>query len=313
MEYQDSPFIRYLVPVVKESKLMSSRTNRKFFDAMWNNLNEVGLPCGGIELTLKKEGFHLDQATVCLGKVDTQVAVAEHGFKKVKPKDEVWHSHSPGLFKKFVGLAIDRSKRAYTKEQVEGDINSLTYVSKKVKTQAIKFANKVIENGHKVLCLGMPVSWNPFGNKIKVYCLPKTHKKGAVYYSDVVSFAKEMGCSENLEILSDLYDLEDAQTRYISFDIDNKGVKNKIGVEVCSEHTDFCFSIVDWLKVKNFTNESHSIKSPNGFHHLKLTFSKGRITPKLYFSIGYERFKAQQPKVVNSNTGRPVNISKSQN
>ena len=194
---------------------------------------------------------------------------------------------------------------------VEDTVNAVKRVSRKVKTQTIEFANQVIDSGGIVLCLNVPLN-TIFVNHIKVFCIPRPDSRGAISFSQVLSFAKGMGCSENLKTISDMYG-DDLETRYMSFTVGSRGVKNQVSVEFSPKKSKLLPSIIECLKVKGLANDSHNIESSNGFHHLKLTFRNGKTTPKLYFSIGYEKIKQEPPKAYDSNTGRPLDVVKSQN
>ena len=313
----NTPFLRFLIPVVKESKVINRFTSRPFMSAMWSNLKSLSMPNAGIELCFGKKGYKIDSLQVMLGKSDSKRICNLHKIPQTSPSDEYFLSHKPGLFKRHTMLAIDRSYEGYSKQMVRDTVNAVKRVSQKVKTQTIDFADKVIDSGGIVLCLGTPLT-APFVSTIKVFCIPKPNKEGSIFFSEAVSFSREMGCSENLETLSDMYN-GDIETRYMSFVIGRKGVKNQVSVELSpknalsfTEKSKLVHTIIDFLKVKGIANESHDVEDELGFHHIKLTFHKGKITPKLYYSIGYERIKQSTPKAFDSQSGRPLDIIKSQ-
>ena len=313
----ETPFVRFLIPVVKESKVINRFTSIPFLDAMWSNLKNTSIPFAGIELCFGKKGYKVDSLQVMLGKSDTNRICNLHNIPQTSPSDEYFLSHKPGLFKRHTMLAIDRSYEGYTKQMVRDTVNAVKRVSRKVKTQTIDFADKVIDSGGIVLCLGTPLT-APFVSTIKVFCIPEPNDDGAVFYPEVVSFSKEMGCSENLETLSDMYNGK-VETRYMSFVVGRKGVEDKVSVEFSPkyalplpEKSKLVHTFIDFLKVKGIANESHDVETELGFHHIKLTFHKGKITPKLYYSIGYERIKQSPPKAFDSQSGRPLDIVKSQ-
>ena len=316
-EIMDTPFVKYIIPVVKESKVINRFTSRPFMSAMWSNLMKTSMPFAGIELCFGKKGYKIDSLQVLLGEADSKRICNLHKIPQTSPSDEYFLSHKPGLFKRHTMLAIDRSYEGYTKQMVRDTVNAVKRVSRKVKTQTIDFADKVIDSGGIVLCLGTPLT-APFVSTIKVFCIPEPNDDGAVFYPEVVSFSKEMGCSENLETLSDMYNGK-IETRYMSFVVGRKGVKNQVSVELSpkytlalSEKSKLVHTLIDFLKVKGIANETHDVEDGLGFHHVKLTFHKGKITPKLYYSIGYERIKQSPPKAFDSQSGRPLDIVKSQ-
>jgi hypothetical protein len=306
----ESPFIKYLIPVVKESKVLNRFTNRRFLDCMWDNLTTFSLPMGGLELSVQNEGYKVDQVSFLLGKVDTQIFGSESGFPAPEsPNDEYWLSYTPGVFSKFLRLCVDRSTKGYTKQQVS-DMLDASKVSQRVKTQARDIAHGIIDAGDVVLSLGLPVNI-PFANKVKIHCIPyPKSQNGTIQFDEIFEFSKRMGCSEDLEIISGAHSLG-LETYYMSFTVGSKGIKNKVSVELAPEKSKQLVDVLDYLKEKGLVNDSHYPKSPNGFHHVKLTFSKGGITPKFYFSIGYEKRKDPIPKAYQS--GRPVDAVKSQN
>ena len=69
--------------------------------------------------------------------------------------------------------------------------------------------------------------------------------------------------------------------------------------------------VLDFLKEAGLANDTHYPESQNGFHHMKLTFKKGKVIPKLYFSLGYAKRKDPEPRIFQS--GRPVDVLRESN
>ena len=117
-----------------------------------------------------------------------------------------------------------------------------------------------------------------------------------------------MGVGEDLSILSTFhkYNLE---CYYMAFTMGRKGVEQSVSVELANlenKESKALPDVLDFLKEAGLANDTHYPESQNGFHHMKLTFKKGKITPKLYFSLGYAKRNDPIPKAFQS--GNPVDV-----
>ena len=189
-------------------------------------------------------------------------------------------------------------------------------VSEKVKTQVRKVVSKLIDDDDIVLSLGSAINI-PFSNKLKIYCCPASvrHSEnvGHSKYEEIVKFVKKMGVGEDLSILSTFhkYNLE---CYYMAFTMGRKGVEQSVSVEVANlenKESKALPDVLDFLKEAGLANDTHYPESQNGFHHMKLTFKKGKVIPKLYFSLGYAKRKDPEPRIFQS--GRPVDVLRESN
>ena len=290
-------FKEYLVPVIKASKVLNRFTCKLFLDSMWSNLMERGVTFAGIELGFTKKDYCLKQVTYMLSKEYADAFCKGWGYPEPIKGDEYWISHKPGIFSKyFKWFTFDKSTKGFTKEDVEEFVN-LSNVSQKVKNQTLAFCNEVLDTEGHILALNTPLNV-PFADKMRVYCIPaRPEGKYFVDPDEIIEFATCLGFSQDLTKIEGMegYDLE---CRYISVTIGKHGVERDFGVEITSKSKLGFSSALDYLKSVGLAEDSHipSSSKLKGFHHIKLTFKNGKVTPKLYVSIGYSKYNDPKPQ-----------------
>lgn len=292
---QRNMFKEFLTPVIEASRVFNRATCKMFVDSMMSNLYESGVTFGAVELCFKKKGYALDQITYMLSDEHAKAWCDTWGFPQPNKQDECWISHKPGYFSKsYKRFSLDKSTKGYTREDIKKFTDS-TKVSQKVKTQTLAFCYDVLDAGGHILSITCPLNI-PFANKLKVFCIPH-RPEGSTSTSpdEVVEFATSLGFSQDFSMIEAVkhFDLE---CQYTSVTIGRNGVGRSFGVEFTSKSKQGFSIALAYLKYIGLSNDSHIPKQLNGFHHIKLTFEKSKVTPKLYTWIGYSKYNDRKPQ-----------------
>lgn len=294
-------FKEFLVPTIKYSEVFNRSTCPKFVDSMWDNMLEHGPTFGAVELWFKQKGFKLAQITYLLSEANSRTWCAVNGYPQPSNTlDEYWMSHAPGFFRRrFKSFALDKSHVGYTMEDVDMYLDKCK-VSQKVKTQTREFCGHLLQNGAHVLCLGTALGRS---GKVKVYSVPRRDKSFPnVSYKDIRKFAKFCGFDDtSLSALSSMEDYN-LECLYTSVVVGKNGVEDSFSVELSSPSKEGYVHAIDYMTSLGLANETHVPKEQDipSFHHVKLTFKKSKIIPKLYLYIGYAKFNPPKPRLANN-------------
>ena len=292
---EENMFKEFLTPVIEASRVFNRATCKLFLDSMRSNLYESGTTFGAVELCFKKKGYALDQITYMLSDEYAKAWCTAWDFPQPSKQDEYWLSHKPGYFSKsYKRFSLDKSTEGYTREDIKKFTDS-TKVSQKVKTQTLTFCSDVLEAGGHILSITSPLNI-PFANKLKVFCIPyRPEGSTSTSPDEIIEFATSLGFSHDFTMIEAVKDF-DLECQYTSVTIGRNGVGRSFGVEFTSKSKQGFSIALAYLESIGLSNDSHIPKQLNGFHHIKLTFEKSKVTPKLYTWIGYSKYNDRQPQ-----------------